>query len=99
MPIPVGAGKMNLHTLQGILDGNTDCGLGLCLQCTGEFKYLTENAGKGTIPPPVNYACVMVAIPGSPSTVGSCYAHLQVRKPASILDPRGPLSRLPQIPA
>jgi hypothetical protein len=79
--------------LQKIIDGGYDCGLGLCLQCIGEWK-LDMETNDGTTFKRVAYAIVTAPIPGTPSAAGACYQHLAVQKAPSMLDPRRTL-RLP----
>jgi hypothetical protein len=76
-----------------ITEGGIDCGLGLCLQCLGEYK-LDMMETNGVSYKRVAYAIVMAPIPGTPSAAGSCYQHLNVQKAPSMLDPRRTL-RLP----
>lgn len=69
---------MDVEDLELILDGSINMGLGLCLQCTAEYKM-----GSGDT---LSYGCITVGSPQGP--VASCYDHLQVQKAPSPLDPR-----------
>jgi hypothetical protein len=68
-----------------------DYGLGVCLECIGRYK-LGRLEGNPSMT--VHFAIVMC--PGPGGMTPTCYEHLQVRKPSSLLNAAPGVARLAQ---
>ena len=74
-------------TINEVLSGQYDAGLGLCLQCVAEYKVSGQQPDMTP-----RWAVTLAPIVGNNGVGGTCYEHLNVQPPQPMPPQRVPMT-------